>query len=47
MCFVKNKGLILFLVVVVSITIISSVSTKKYDEANKSINDSYVSLNLR
>ena len=38
---VKSKGMIVFLVVVFSITIISSLNIKKYDERNKELMDSY------
>ena len=34
---VKSKGMVVFLVVVLSITIISSINTKKYDERNKAV----------
>ena len=44
---VKSKGMVVFLVVVLSITVISSINTKKYDERNKEINDSYISMNIK
>ena len=44
---VKSKGMVVFLVVVLSITIISSINTKKYDERNKEIHDSYISMNIK
>ena len=44
---VKSKGMVIFLVVVLSITIISSINTKKYDERNKEIQDSYISINIK
>ena len=44
---VKSKGMFVFLVVVLSITIISSINTKKYDERNKEIQESYISMNIK
>ena len=44
---VKSKGMIVFLVVVFSITIISSLNMKKYDERNKELMDSYISMNIK
>ena len=44
---VKSKGMVIFLVVVLSITIISSINTKKYDERNKDIEQSYISMNIK
>ena len=44
---VKSKGMVIFLVVVLSITIISSINTKKYDERNKDIESSYISMNVK
>ena len=44
---VKSKGMVIFLVVVLSITIISSINTKKYDERNKDIESSYISMNIK
>ena len=44
---VKSKGMVIFLVVVLGLTIISSINTKKYDERNKKIEESYVSVNVR
>ena len=44
---IKSKGMIIFLVVVLSITIISSINTKKYDERNKDIESSYISMNIK
>lgn len=44
---IKNKGMIVFLVIMLSITLISSINTKKYDEKNKEINDSYISMNIK
>ena len=34
---VKRKGMVIFLVVVLGLTIISSINTKKYDERNKEL----------
>ena len=44
---VKSKGMVIFLVVVLGITVISSVNTKKYDERNKEIESSYISMNIK
>ena len=44
---VKSKGMVIFLVFVVGITIISCINTKKYDERNKEIIDSYISMNIK
>lgn len=44
---VKSKGMVIFLVVVLGITIISSINTKKYDERNKEIESSYISMNIK
>ena len=44
---VKSKGMIIFLVVVIGLTIISSINTKKYDEKIKKENSSYVSMNIK
>ncbi len=42
---IKSKGMVIFLVVMLTITIISSINTKKYDERNEKMNKSYVSSN--
>ena len=42
---VKSKGMVIFLVVFLSITIISSINTKKYDDKVKAMNKSYIALN--
>ena len=44
---VKSKGMVIFLVVVLGLTIISSINTKKYDERNKEIQESYISMNTK
>ena len=44
---VKSKGMVIFLVVVLSITVISSFNTKKYDESNRDIEESYISMNIK
>ena len=44
---VKSKGMVIFLVVVLSLTIIDSINTKKYDERNKDIQESYISMNIK
>lgn len=42
---VKSKGMIIFLIVVLGITIIDSVNTKKYEEKSKRVEESYISMN--
>ena len=44
---VKSKGMIIFLVVVLTITVISSINAKKYDERNEDIQESYISMNIK
>ena len=44
---VKSKGMVIFLVVVLGLTIISSINTKKYDERNNEIQESYISMNIK
>lgn len=44
---VKSKGMVIFLVVVLGLTMISSINTKKYDERNKDIEKSYISMNIK
>lgn len=44
---VKSKGMVIFLVVVLSLTVIDSINTKKYDERNKDIQQSYISMNIK
>lgn len=44
---VKSKGMVIFLVVVLGLTIVNSVNTKKYDERNKRIEESYISMNIK
>ena len=44
---VKSKGMVIFLVVVLSLTVIDSINTKKYDERNKDIEQSYISMNIK
>ncbi len=44
---VKSKGMVIFMVVVLGITIINSINTKKYNERNKDIEKSYISMNLK
>ena len=44
---VKSKGMIIFLVVVLTITIISSINTKRYDDRNKEDKNSYISMNIK
>lgn len=44
---VKSKGMVIFLVIVLGLTIISSINTKKYDERNKEIMNSYISMNIK
>jgi len=44
---VKSKGMIIFLVVVLGLTVISSINTKKYDERNKELESYYISMNIK
>lgn len=44
---IKSKGMVIFLVVVLSLTVIDSINTKKYDERNKDIEQSYISMNIK
>ena len=44
---IKSKGMVIFLVIVLGVTIISSINTKKYDEKNKKIEENYISINLK
>ena len=44
---VKSKGMVIFLVVVLGLTIVSSINTRKYDERNKKIIESYISMNIK
>lgn len=44
---VKSKGMVIFLVVVLAFTIVNSINTKKYDERNKDIEKSYISMNIK
>lgn len=44
---VKSKGMIIFFVVVIGLTVINSISTKKYDEKSKDIDTSYISMNVK
>lgn len=43
---VKSKGMVVFLVVVLSLTVISSINTRKFDERNRRIEANYISINL-
>ena len=44
---VKSKGMVIFLVVMLSITVVSSINTKKLDERNEDIEKSYISMNIK
>ena len=44
---VKSKGMVIFLVVVLAVTIISSYNTKKYDESNTDMQKEYISMNIK
>ena len=44
---VKSKGMVIFLVVVLGLTLISSINTKKYDERSSRLQESYVSMNIK
>ena len=41
---VKSKGMIIFLVIVLGLTIISSIETRKYDSHNTDTKNSYLSM---
>ena len=43
---VKSNGMVVFLVVVVGLTIISSINTRKFDERNRRIEANYISINI-
>lgn len=43
---VKSKGMIIFFVIVLAVTVVSSINTKKYDESNRNIEENYISMNL-
>jgi len=40
---VRSKGMVVFLIIVLVVTIIGSINTKKYDEANKESELAYIS----
>ena len=44
---IKSKGLVIFLVVVLAITIISSYNTKKYDESNSEQKETLFAMNVK
>ena len=44
---IQNKGMVIFLVIVFSLTIISSINTRKYDERNKELQETYISINVK
>lgn len=44
---VKSKGLVIFVVVVFSLTIISSIGTKKYNNSNLDISSNTISMNTK
>ena len=44
---VKSKGLVVFIVVGLIITIMSSINTRKYDESSKINKESYYSINIK
>lgn len=44
---VKSKGMVIFAIIVLGITIISSINTKKYDERSKEIDNSIISINIK
>ena len=43
---VKSKGMVVFLVVVLGLTVISSINTRKFDERNKRVEVNYISINI-
>lgn len=44
---VKSKGMVIFLVIVLGLTVVNSINTKKYDERNRAIEESYISMNIK
>ena len=44
---VKSKGMVIFLVIALGFTVINSINTKKYDERNREIEKSYISMNIK
>jgi hypothetical protein len=44
---VKSKGMIIFMVVILGLTIVSANNTRKYDERNKDMQESYISSNIK
>ena len=44
---VKCKGFVVFLVFMISMTVISSINTRKLDERNEDIEKSYISMNIK
>ena len=42
---VKSKGMVIFLVMFLSITIISSINTKKYEDKKDIMKKNYISMN--
>ena len=44
---VKSKGLVIFILVVLGVTLISSIGTKRYDDNRESIDSTYISYNLK
>ena len=43
---VRSKGMVVFFIVVLGVTIIGSINTRKYDEANKESELAYISANI-
>ena len=44
---VKSKGMVIFIILLFSFTIVHAINTKKYDERNKELQDSYISMNIK
>lgn len=44
---IKSKGMVIFFIIVLGLTTISSINTRKYDEKNKQLENSYVSMNIK
>ncbi len=44
---IKSRGLVVFIVVLLIVTIIGSINTKKYDENNVKVEKEYVSMNTK
>ena len=43
---VKSKGMVIFIIMIICLTIIGSLSTKKYDSSNE-VNHTYISYSQK